>query len=110
MSDPPPPSKSTPPAEGSPPEPIRLDLDNPSELPKSFQNVKQVPARERIPFRVFLLTTEIVVLTLVMYFILLLWDEDFEKFGAAAVGPVLTVFAGATGYYFGNRSATKEDD
>ena len=72
--------------------------------------VNELGPREKVAFRVFVITAEIVVVALVMYFVLLLWKVDgdgFEKFGGTALSPVLTVFAGATGYYFGNRSSSE---
>jgi len=77
---------------------VRKDFVTPTFNVESGESDKQ---RTFIAYRA---VVEVVIYALVAYFVLLWLRVPFaDKFATIVVAPVLTVFAGAAGYFFGSR-------
>lgn len=59
--------------------------------------------------RVFGIVAELVIYALVIYLVLLLFSNSTaaDRFATVVAGPLITILAGAAGYYFGRRDESK---
>jgi len=56
--------------------------------------------------RVFHVIAEVVIYGVLVYYVLLALDVDSaDRFGTTVVSPIMTVLAGAAGFYFGRRTS-----